>query len=114
MLALPERIMLAFGVALMALASLSAEGYAQSCDAREDGTCLAPAAECNPIDLPFSGNQGICKTIGPKHDRQCLCVPAPPPSGPFANAIVGNALSAPVYVNLYWDATWDADNPTMP
>src|SRR5262249_50241421 len=25
-----------------------------------------------------------------------------------------NTLSAPVYVNLYWDATWDVDNPTIP
>ena len=114
MLALSERIMLVFGVALIGLASLSVKGYAQSCDARENNTCLHPAADCSPVDPPFSGNQGICKTIGPKLDKQCLCVPAPPPSGPFADAIVGNVLSAPVYVNLYWDATWDADNPDMP
>jgi hypothetical protein len=30
------------------------------------------------------------------------------------NAVVGNALSSPVYVNLYWDSNWDADNPSLP
>jgi hypothetical protein len=29
-------------------------------------------------------------------------------------AVVDHALSAPVYVNLYWDRDWDADNPSMP
>jgi hypothetical protein len=27
--------------------------------------------------------------------------------------VVGNALASPVYVNLYWDANWDADNPSL-
>jgi hypothetical protein len=27
--------------------------------------------------------------------------------------VVGNGLSAPVFVNLYWDANWDADNSSM-
>jgi hypothetical protein len=29
-------------------------------------------------------------------------------------AVVEHPLSAAVYVNLYWDRDWDADNPTMP
>jgi hypothetical protein len=29
-------------------------------------------------------------------------------------AVVGHPLSAPVYVNLYWDSDWDTDNPSMP
>jgi hypothetical protein len=36
------------------------------------------------------------------------------PVGGSNTAVVGNALSSPVYVNLYWDANWDADNPSMP
>jgi hypothetical protein len=27
--------------------------------------------------------------------------------------VVGNALSQPVFVNLYWDVDWDAHNPSM-
>jgi len=27
---------------------------------------------------------------------------------------VGNVVTSPLYVNLYWDAAWDADNPTEP
>jgi hypothetical protein len=114
MVVLSERIPLALGLALTSLAACSAECYAQSCDAGKNGTCRAQGAECSPIDPPFSGNQGICKTIGPKHELQCLCVPAPPPSTSSNNATVGNTLSAPIYVNLYWDATWDSDNPDMP
>jgi hypothetical protein len=29
-------------------------------------------------------------------------------------AVVGHALSAPVYINLYWDKDWDVDNPSLP
>ena len=29
------------------------------------------------------------------------------------NAIVSNVIQSPIYVNLYWDNTWDVDNPTM-
>jgi len=34
--------------------------------------------------------------------------------GFVGGAVVGNALSSPVYVNLYWDADWDADNSSLP
>jgi hypothetical protein len=37
-------------------------------------------------------------------------LPSPPPQ---VTAAVGNALSSPIFVNLYWDATWDADHPSM-
>jgi len=33
---------------------------------------------------------------------------------PQTAAAFGNGLSSPIYVNLYWDSMWDADNPTMP
>jgi hypothetical protein len=36
----------------------------------------------------------------------------PPLAG--LDASVGNGLSSPVYVNLYWDTNWDSDNPSMP
>jgi hypothetical protein len=29
------------------------------------------------------------------------------------NAIVANVIQTPIYVNLYWDTTWDVDNPSM-
>jgi hypothetical protein len=31
-----------------------------------------------------------------------------------AVGIVGSAIAAPVYVNLYWDSSWDADNSANP
>jgi hypothetical protein len=29
-------------------------------------------------------------------------------------AVVGGAIPSPTYVNLYWDTSWDADNPAAP
>jgi len=70
--------------------------------------CQHPGAGCN---LDGSGaNTGRCVFL--PTDRTCECEPRGGP--PDATAVVGHALSAPVYVNLYWDANWDADNPTMP
>jgi hypothetical protein len=68
--------------------------------------CQHPGAGCN---LDGSGpNTGRCVFL--PTDRTCECEPHGGGS-PGATAVVGNALSAPVYVNLYWDANWDADNP---
>ena len=50
-----------------------------------------------------------------KSDGRCDCIPnPPPPPPPIVTGVVQNALSSPTYVNLYWDANWDADNPTLP
>lgn len=32
----------------------------------------------------------------------------------LTTAAIMNPVSAPRFVNLYWDSTWDADNPTLP
>ena len=97
-------------LALVCLVAVSTESYAQSCEVGQNNVCLTPGAACSPVDAG-SGNQGKCKTVGPKGERECSCM------GQFGSSqtgIVGNVLSAPIYVNLYWDATWDSDNPTMP
>ena len=65
---------------------------------------------CSPVDSGF-GNQGKCKTLNPKGEKDCVCTGLS--SGP-QTGVVGSALPSPVYVNLYWDVTWDADNPDMP
>jgi hypothetical protein len=36
-----------------------------------------------------------------------------PPVSNAQTGVVGNALSQPVFVNLYWDVDWDAHNPSM-
>jgi hypothetical protein len=70
--------------------------------------CQHPGAGCN---LDGSGpNTGRCVFL--PTDRTCECEPRGGPPG--ATAVVGHALSSPVYVNLYWDANWDADNPSVP
>ena len=73
-----------------------------------NAACQHPGAGC---DLDGSGpNTGRCVFL--PTDRTCECEPRA--GGPGATAVVGHALSSPVYVNLYWDAKWDADNPSMP
>lgn len=52
---------------------------------------------------------GIAVLISPS-----LGFAVPPVPRPQTNASVGNALSSPIYVNLYWDAMWDADNKATP
>ena len=115
MIALFSRIAIALMVAAVVLQSAE-KSDAQSCKADRQGSCLQAGATCSPVDPPFSGTQGSCRTINPQRERECICGPAaaPPPPPPQQTGIVGNVLTQPTYVNLYWDATWDADNPTMP
>src|SRR5262249_30933337 len=40
-----------------------------------------------------------------------LVAPAAHAQGP---AVVLGPISNPLFVNIYWDANWDADNPAMP
>ena len=87
--------------------------YAQNDDCntvnrgRPTAACEHRGAGCDIGTGPGSGSCSFVRT-----DRECDCQVV----GGFspATAAVGSALSAPVYVNLYWDANWDADNPSMP
>lgn len=47
----------------------------------------------------------------PSGSRLSPFIPSPTPQ---ITGAVGNTLSSATFVNLYWDASWDADNPTMP
>ena len=38
---------------------------------------------------------------------------APAPAGPMTQ-VVSSPITSPQFVNLYWDAMWDADNTTVP
>jgi hypothetical protein len=94
------------------LAVVSVDSYAQNdaCNTVDTGhstkACQHPGAGC---DVGTGPNTGLCVFV--RADGVCQCEPRGH-SGP--TAVVGHALSAPVYVNLYWDADWDADNPSMP
>lgn len=44
--------------------------------------------------------------VGPSNGAQAVSFQIQP-------GHVDQAMASPVFVNLYWDATWDADNPTM-
>jgi len=76
------------------------ESYAQSCEVGQNNVCLTPGAACSRVNAG-SGNQGKCKTVGPKGETECSCMGQ---VGSSQTGIVGNVLSAPIYVNLYWDA----------
>lgn len=41
------------------------------------------------------------------------CIGTAPAFAQFT-ATVGSAVASPQFVNLYWDVTWDVDNPSMP
>jgi hypothetical protein len=43
-------------------------------------------------------------------DQTPLVLPHLPHAPPDPQAAVGSPIAAPSYYNLYWDATWDADN----
>jgi hypothetical protein len=109
-----SRITTALVMAIVVLQSTE-ESNAQRCKTGRQGLCLQAGLQCSPQDPPFSGTVGSCRTINPPGERECICGPhIEPPPPPRQTGTVGNVLSQPTYVNLYWDATWDADNPTMP
>jgi hypothetical protein len=64
-----------------------------------------PLGSCEPqhllVPAAHSGSQTIASATHPAEH-------------PSATAVVGGVLSSPVYVDLYWDANWDPDNPSMP
>jgi hypothetical protein len=71
-------------------------------------------------------NCGPPADVGTQQFQQCMnnctaqCAgggspgPGPGPGNATQTAIVGNVISSPLYVNLYWDSTWDVDNPLTP
>jgi hypothetical protein len=104
---MPATFVFAFGI----LASLSARTFAQECKFNtQERSCVQEGAVCSPVDSG-AGNQGKCKTVNPKPEQECACVGQ---VGGHDIGVVSNTLSSPIFVNLYWDATWDTDNPTMP
>ena len=98
-------------VTAASLAVLPLAGHAQNdaCNTVNIGpstkACQHPGAGC---DVGTGPDTGRCVFV--RQDNVCQCESGQ--SG--ATAIVGHALSAPVYVNLYWDSDWDTDNPSMP
>jgi hypothetical protein len=42
------------------------------------------------------------------------CIRTLPSMAQQFTATVGNEIASPIFVNLYWDATWDKDNPSIP
>jgi hypothetical protein len=76
----------------------------------KNASCQHSGAGCNVGSGPGTGH---CVFL--KSDGLCDCEPnAAPPPPPTITGVVQNPLSSPVYVNLYWDANWDADHPTLP
>ena len=69
--------------------------------------CQHKGAGCNAGSGPGTGH---CVFL--TGDRVCDCAPNSAP--PRVIAVAQQGLSAPVFVNLYWDAAWDTDHPTMP
>jgi hypothetical protein len=41
-------------------------------------------------------------------------IPGPPAAPASSAGIVDSEIQTPQYVNLYWDSSWDADNPAVP
>jgi hypothetical protein len=71
-------------------------------------SCQHTGAGCDSGTGPGTG-----RCTFQSDDGRCECVGKAIPPPPTITGVVGNTLSSPVFVNLYWDATWDADNPTM-
>src|SRR5258708_21305115 len=70
-------------------------------------TNLAPSLTSLNNDPPMHVLSNPGHNLGAYNNIRSL----PPPN---ITSSVGNGLSSPVYVNLYWDTNWDADNPSMP
>ena len=47
-------------------------------------------------------------------DQHPMPIPLLPNGQPDPTAFVGGAIGTPRYFTLYWDASWDADNPAFP
>jgi len=72
---------------------------------------VRPGAGCRA-----GGATGVCSNSG-------TCTPSGSSGGPggkgpgdqpYFTATVGHPIQAPKFVNLYWDDTWDLDNPSLP
>lgn len=81
-------------------------------------TCTATAKSCNlecghpSSDLTmqeWNACQSSCLSCG--KDRGGAGGSTGSAGSTNNNAIVANVIQNPIYVNLYWDTTWDIDNP---
>jgi hypothetical protein len=86
--------------------------FSQVCKTVNAGTSSARCAQTGAACSVAPGVSGHCQFFAADRVCDCQASSGGGPSGP--TAIVSNVLSNPVYVNLYWDASWDADNPTLP
>ena len=89
--------------------------FSQVCRTVNSGTPSARCAQTGAACSIGGGVSGRCEFMNA--DRVCDCQAnssgtPPPPSGP--TAIVSKVLSNPIFINLYWDSSWDDDNPSMP
>src|SRR6266567_4741141 len=61
-----------FALAGLISAGYPASSYPQTCAANRNG-CLDVGALCSPVEVG-RGNQGKCKTFGPRGETECDCV----------------------------------------
>ena len=105
---IPAVAIAAFSLTIAPHASRAQNDACKTIKSGNKGSCHHLGAGCDAGSGPGSGRclfqsgDGVCDCVAP--------VTLPPPT---TTGVVGNALSAPVFVNLYWDATWDVDNPSM-
>ncbi len=87
----------------------------------------AKAAQCTGQQVRMCNLEcGPPADVGEQQFQKCLCTCTAKCSGTVCSsgggsrgsethtATVGNTVASPIYVNLYWDDTWDVDNPSTP
>jgi hypothetical protein len=96
-------------VATLVVSPQASQAQSDACKTVNRGhssaACEHRGAGCNIGSGPATGR---CLFL--PSDGLCDCEPI---GGAPGATVTGKALSSPVYVNLYWDAQWDADNPSM-
>lgn len=79
-----------------------------TCTSTQLGACRA---DCGPIADVGKTNYEKCMNVC---TRTCGGTPTPSPRpAPTTTATVVQPLTSAVFINIYWDGSWDADNPGL-